>query len=75
MNKKLILSLLLPIFVAACSSPSLDEPEIVLDVPATKSFVGVVNKLSVPLNNLDSDYYLLTDSKNRKYSRQKRRFE
>ena len=67
MNKKLILSLLLPIFVAACSSPNLDEPEIVLDVPATKSFVGVVNKLSVPLNNLDSDYYLLTDSKNRIY--------
>ena len=67
MNKKLILSFLLPLFVAACSSPKLDEPEVVIDVPATKSFVGIVNKLSVPLNNLDSDYFLLTDSKNRIY--------
>ncbi|MBI95728.1 hypothetical protein CL656_01100 [bacterium] len=67
MNKKLILSFLLPIFVAACSSPKLDEPEVVIDIPATKSFVGVVNKLSVPLNNLESDFYLLTDSKNRIY--------
>jgi len=67
MNKKLILSLLFPILIAACSSPKLQEPEVVIDVPTSKSFVGTVNKLSVPLNNLDSDYYLLTDSKNRIY--------
>ena len=67
MNKKIILSLFLPILIAACSSPEIKEPEIVIDAPIAKSFVGTVNKLTVPLNNLDADYYLLTDSKNRIY--------
>lgn len=67
MKKNILFAILFPLLITACSSPDLNEPEVVIDIPMTKSFVGVVNKLNIPLNNLDADYFLLTDSKNRIY--------
>jgi len=67
MKKNLFVVLVASLFLLACAKPSLEEPQVVIDVPVSKSFVGVIFELTVPISNIDANYYLLTDSKNRIY--------
>lgn len=69
MNKKFLINLLIILFtlpLQACFKTEV-EPEPYIDTVATKSYIGEIETLNTPLDNLDATHYMITESRNRVY--------
>jgi len=69
MNKKLLINLLIIIFtlpLQACFKAEV-EPEPYIDTVATKSYIGEIEVLNTPIDDLDATHYMITESRNRVY--------
>lgn len=69
MNKKLLINLLIILFVLplqACFKSEV-EPEPYIDTVSTKSYIGEIEVLTTPLDDLDATHFMITESRNRVY--------
>src|SRR6056300_434114 len=65
--KKLLSLIFISVFLISCSSKEPEITDVIIEAPVVQSFFGEIQKLTLPLDEINSSYYLLTESKNRIY--------